>query len=266
MAAWIKLYTETLSDPKMGRMSDHLYRRTIELFMIAGTVNLNGILPDVEDIAWMLHTSAKDIRETVEALSGLGILTVSGQKITVTHFAERQMSNLTEAERKAAYRDKQRTKLDQLSGQCPDDMSGQCPDTCPDKSPTPVPKMSRPEVEVEVEEEVDKELKRESREKAPAPKPAREVKQKYGQFGNVLLTPNEYAKLCERFPDADGRIEHFSKKKAAKGYTYKSDYAALLSWADDKAERAQAQALPQPKKTYTFAEVGEMMERGEIPA
>jgi hypothetical protein len=166
------------------------------------------------------------------------------------------MSSLTEAEKKQAYRDRKRTNDGQMSDQCPDIVR------------TDVREMSTldTDTDTDTEEDIEEDIKRESREKAPAPKPAREVKQKYGQFGNVLLTPNEYAKLCERFPDADGRIEHFSKKKAAKGYTYKSDYAALLSWADDKAERAQAQVLPQPKKTYTFAEVGEMMERGEIPA
>lgn len=207
MAAWIKLYTETLSDPKMGRMSDHLYRRTIELFMIAGTVNLNGILPDVEDIAWMLHTSAKDIRETVEALSGMGILTVSGQKITVTHFAERQMSNLTEAERKAAYRDKQRTKLEQLSGQCPDDMSGHCPDTCPDKSPAPVPKMSRPEVEVEVEvdKEAEEELKHSAAKAAAREKSAKKkLTPDQPEFWQRAFGPE--AERAKAFSEASGII------------------------------------------------------------
>lgn len=155
MATWIKLYNEALSDPKMGRMSDHLYRRTIEFFLLAGTVDNGGLLPDVEDIAWTLRTTVKDVRDTIEKLSKLGIVTVSGQQYIVTHFAERQMSNLTEAERKAAYRDKQRTKFGQVSGQCPDDVSGQKADTCPDKSPTRVPKMSRLDTDTDIDTEVD---------------------------------------------------------------------------------------------------------------
>jgi len=33
---WIKLYIEILHDAKMGAMSDRLWRRTIEMFLLAG--------------------------------------------------------------------------------------------------------------------------------------------------------------------------------------------------------------------------------------
>lgn len=33
---WIKLYHEILHDPKMGRLPDNLWRRCIELFLLAG--------------------------------------------------------------------------------------------------------------------------------------------------------------------------------------------------------------------------------------
>ena len=36
---WIKLYHEILDDPKMGRMPDRLWRRTIELFLLAGELD-----------------------------------------------------------------------------------------------------------------------------------------------------------------------------------------------------------------------------------
>ena len=95
--------------------------------------------------------------------------------------------------------------------------------------------------------------------KPSKPKPE---KHQHGSFKNVLLTDAELEKLHERFPDADKRIESFSVKKAAKGYVYKSDYAAIIAWAGDDGKKQQAQA--QPKKTYTAAEVAEMMERGEL--
>ena len=246
MATWIKLYNETLTDPKMGRMSDHLFRRTIEFFLLAGTVDHGGLLPDVEDIAWTLRTSVKDIRDTLEKLSQLGIVTMSGQVSTVTHFAERQMSNLTEAERKAAYRDKQRTKFGQASGQDTDTMSGQPSDKCPDTCPDNVQKMSRPDTDTDTD--IDTEL-------INTPTTARKApKHKHGSFENVLLTDDELRKLRDRFPDANDRIERFSKKKAAKGYTYKSDYAAILSWADDKAEQPNA-SVTLPTRRPTNAEL-----------
>lgn len=101
---------------------------------------------------------------------------------------------------------------------------------------------------------------------ADAQKPAKPKPEKHqhGSFKNVLLTDAELEKLHERFPDADRRIESFSVKKAAKGYVYKSDYAALLSWAGND-EKKQQQVIPaEPKRTYTFSEVYEMQQRGEL--
>lgn len=99
---------------------------------------------------------------------------------------------------------------------------------------------------------------------ADAQKPAKPKPEKHqhGSFKNVLLTDAELEKLHERFPDADKRIESFSVKKAAKGYVYKSDYAAIIAWAGDDGKKQQQQA--QAKKTYTAAEVAEMIDRGEL--
>ena len=64
-----------------------------------------------------------------------------------------------------------------------------------------------------------------------------EPKQKYGSFENVLLTDKELAKLREKFQDADDKIEMFSQAKEAKGYKYKSDYAAILKWHWDDSKK-----------------------------
>lgn len=54
----------------------------------------------------------------------------------------------------------------------------------------------------------------------------------FGEFGNVRLSMAELAKLQERFGDQyQERIDAFSESKAAHGYRYKSDYAAILAWA-----------------------------------
>lgn len=80
--------------------------------------------------------------------------------------------------------------------------------------------------------------------KPTKPKP---TKHKYGSFDNVLLTDAEFQKLHERFLDADDRIESFSQKKEAKGYSYKSDYAAILTWAENDAKRSAEQPKVQQK-------------------
>lgn len=74
--------------------------------------------------------------------------------------------------------------------------------------------------------------------RAPAepvpPKPEKEKppKIKYGEFKNVLLTEEELNKLISGWGSEtfQKRLAEFSKGKAAGGYKYASDYAALLKW------------------------------------
>ena len=68
------------------------------------------------------------------------------------------------------------------------------------------------------------------------PKP---TKHKYGEYKNVLLTDDEYAKLQEKFPnDYMQKIENMSEGIALKGYKYKSHYLAILKWARNDSRKA----------------------------
>lgn len=105
--SWLKLYHEMLNDPKMGTMSDHLYRRTIELFLLAGQEGRNGLLPPLTQVAWALRTTVNDATLCLQELQELGIVTKLPEgSMIVTHFAERQDTNLSDAERSQRRRDK----------------------------------------------------------------------------------------------------------------------------------------------------------------
>jgi hypothetical protein len=93
---WIKLYHEILDDPKMGRLSDTLFRRVIELFLIAGDLNLQGLLPSPADIAWRLRVPEGELEPQMQTLRAVGILSLQpdGQWI-VTHFKDRQSADPT---------------------------------------------------------------------------------------------------------------------------------------------------------------------------
>ena len=105
--SWLKLYHEMLNDPKMGTMTDHLYRRTIELFLLAGQEGRNGLLPPLTQIAWALRTTVNDVTLCIQELCELGIITKLPEgSMIVTHFAERQDTNLSDAERSQRRRDK----------------------------------------------------------------------------------------------------------------------------------------------------------------
>lgn len=104
---WIKLYHEILDDPKMGRLSDRLFRRTIEFFLLAGEVDRDGELPPLPDIAWRLRTDDEQLETEMIELQRIGILSYSEGEWVVTKFADRQ-SAVSGAERVARYRQRKR--------------------------------------------------------------------------------------------------------------------------------------------------------------
>lgn len=120
--SWIKLYHEILSDPKMGMMSDKLFRRTIEFFLIAGKEDRAGKLPEIEDIAWILRISKKDVQKAIDDLVRLNIISIQTDPLSaalgkpekrfyvITHFSERQKSEQTKSESNRAYYEKHKMR------------------------------------------------------------------------------------------------------------------------------------------------------------
>jgi DnaD/phage-associated family protein len=107
---WIKLYIEILDDPKMGQMSDRLFRRTIQLFLLAGDLNGSGILPSVDDMAWRLRLSQEELETDLADLASTGIVHKNGDHWVVTKFEDRQ-SPVSGAERMRRYRERKQKSL-----------------------------------------------------------------------------------------------------------------------------------------------------------
>lgn len=89
---WIKLYIEILDDPKMGRLSNHLFRRAIELFLLAGKNGNDGLLPPVEEMAWVLRLDKPKMLEDLIGLAEVGVVHETPAGWMVTHFKDRQYS------------------------------------------------------------------------------------------------------------------------------------------------------------------------------
>lgn len=109
---WIKLYQEILQDPKMGMLSDNLWRRTIELFLLAGELSSDdeqerGVLPSTKEIAWLLRQPVTGLEQELTELAQVGILTRLETGWLVTNFAKRQ-AEVQPAERMKRYRERQR--------------------------------------------------------------------------------------------------------------------------------------------------------------
>lgn len=231
---WIKLYTEVVHDRKLWKLKPIEQLAFFYLCALAGIEDDGGRLPDFEDIELELQMPLKLKKGELEAIMSrlidLGLVDTYPLGIyKVSQYEKRQMSNMTEAERKAIYRDKKKTN------------GGQKADTCPDN----VPEMSPIEIdkEIDIEKELINTHSNEcvyARDEKPASAPKAE-KHKFGSAKNVFLTDDQYRKLQERFADADDRIENLSLGIASKGYKYKDHYATILNWARMDAEKAKAQ-------------------------
>ena len=100
---WIKLELKYLHDPIMGQMPNYLWRRVIELFMLAGENGDDGLLQPVTDLAWELHTSVSDMDNSLRTLAEIGVVHETPQGWVVTSFKESQAST-TSTQRVQDYR------------------------------------------------------------------------------------------------------------------------------------------------------------------
>ena len=262
MENYIKVYTKVLDNPKVGRLDDKTWRIMMELFLIAGDTFDDGKLPDLATLSWLLRRPEKELKTALSKLEKIGTITLSGDNATVTNFVKYQNTNQTAYDRVKKWRMKRDSVSDDNGNDNADDNTN---DNVPDNAKITHDNGTDKDKDKDIlinslsdDRELDAPAKNPEKPKSTKPKPE---KHKHGSFGNVLLTDEEFSKLHERFLDAEERIEAFSKKKAAKGYVYKSDYAAILSWADNDAKKAAEQAQTKPEKKRTFADIAQDFER-----
>ncbi|MGA2491087.1 MAG: hypothetical protein ABSF99_13050, partial [Anaerolineales bacterium] len=108
---------EILDDPKMGRLPNHLWRRAVELFLLAGREVDDGALPPVEEMVWILRLSEDKLLEdlhdlaevgvvhTYASTSGTGTCEAEPKKWVGTNFSKRQAA-IPVAERVRRSRDR----------------------------------------------------------------------------------------------------------------------------------------------------------------
>lgn len=104
---WIKLYHEILNDPKMALMPDNLWRRTIELFLLAGETGKGGQLPELEHISWLLRVPKSVLEGELKTLVEVGILSDIDGVYYVSKFTDRQAS-MSAAEHMRRKREKEK--------------------------------------------------------------------------------------------------------------------------------------------------------------
>ena len=107
------------------------------------------------------------------------------------------------------------------------------------------------DIEKELEIEKEKDIKKES---IPASAGTRAQKHKYGSYGHVMLTDEEYSKLTSDFGDlADPSITFLDEYIEMKGYKCKSHYLAIRKWVVDAVkERKRKTQKPSQESQHHF--------------
>ena len=108
---WVKLYTETIDDVKVGRLTDAQKWRFISLILLAGECDAAGTLVTGDspmtpsDIAWRLRCDTQTLDIDLQRLIEVGLVTIENDTVTVAKFAERQ--GPTQEEKRKQWRERQ---------------------------------------------------------------------------------------------------------------------------------------------------------------
>ena len=79
-------------------------------------------------------------------------------------------------------------------------------------------------------------------------KPAKPQKHKHGEYSHVLLTSDEYLRLCEEWgePELLRMIKELDEGIEVKGYKYKNHNLALRKWKTNEKNRSGGYSKPLP--------------------
>ncbi|MHB0874546.1 MAG: hypothetical protein ACYC5O_00735 [Anaerolineae bacterium] len=97
MRTWVKLYTEDLDDPAIGRLSDRQHRLYTNLNMLAGVVDDGGRLGALGDIAYRVRRDEAGVAEDLAALAAAGFVGEREGTWWLLTFAERQAKPVSDS-------------------------------------------------------------------------------------------------------------------------------------------------------------------------
>jgi len=151
MMPWVKLYGEFIDDPKIGALSETAKLRFVQLILLAGECDADGILAagdepmTIEMIAWRLRISADQLAADIAALEKGGMLRRQDGVIELVNFDKRQGRGQTDKRQEW----RERKARSRMSRECHTDVTR-------DTSVTPVTDVT-PVTLLEGERDKDKE-------------------------------------------------------------------------------------------------------------
>lgn len=255
---WIKLYHEILEDPKMCKLPDRLYRRVIELFLLAGETDQDGYLPSLSDMSWRLRQDEEQLETELNELQKTGIIShVNGEWI-VTNFAKRQarvegkdrVKQCRERKKKQEYYGDET----EVKRNCNDDVTNRYTD-----------------IDIDIDKDSDKDKKSPNGEPPKKPKSKPDISGKTKPQKVEVEQSNSLYPLMQALAEVTGmdlklnmgQISKQAKTFHAAGYTHE-DINTFRSWWYEKhwigRQKGEAPTLTQIK-----TEIGKMNQPQFVP-
>lgn len=231
---WIKLAADIFDNRKIRQIEalpdgDAIIVIWLKLLCLAGTINDGGLVYFTREIPYTEEMMAtqfcrplQTVKLALQVFEQFGMIERIEDLLQVSNWEKYQSIEGLERVREQtrlrniAYRQRKKEKL--LSHDVTRDVT-----------------MTQSDA-LDIESESEKEEKEKNKkENAVSSKPASRVKpqkHQHGEYSNVLLTEEEFAKLSSEFPnDYQERIEQLSRYMKSTGKSYKDHLATIRNWA-----------------------------------
>ena len=113
MGYWLKSYTDILEDKKYHKMPERAQLAMHEIFLVCKMVEqdkLTGLVPCIEDIAWLSRKPEEYWKEVIPELIKYAIIREEGNGYLIINYVKRQQP-IPDDERMRQYRDRKNKKV-----------------------------------------------------------------------------------------------------------------------------------------------------------
>ena len=267
---WIKLAADIFDNRKIRQIEslpdgDAIVVIWLKLLCLAGNINDSGLvyftkeIPYTEEMmATQFNRPLPTIKLALKVFEQFGMIKTEADLLKIANWDKYQnlegLEKIRDQTRKrvANFRERQKQAL---SEQC--NVSVTLRNAIEEDKEEDIEEEKEKEREREGEEEEKKKLEQSSSTRA------HDIRHKYGEYKNVLLSDKDFEKLREEFPaDWQQRIESLSAYIASTGKTYKNHLATIRNWARRDQERGQIASKPTGTATNPKAqELNEFYDR-----
>lgn len=262
---WIKLAADLFENRKIRQIEalpegDSIIVIWVKLLCLAGNINDDGLVyftPEIPYTEEMMATQfgrpLPTVRMALQVFERFGMIRIEDDLLKISNWNKYQdtdkLATMQEKNRERVARFRERKRLEGIVKEVKQQEEG----TGEEENECNVTVTLRNAVDIDIDKELDKEKEKDiekTEEAAQSAARVREIRHKYGEYNNVLLSDTEYTKLTAEFPDDyRQRIESLSAYMKSTGKSYKDHLATIRNWARRDGERQASRPEPERRSS-----------------